>query len=172
MPLDLQPKNAAELIATMEAEMKELRQIEALESQIRELAVRKRERVLELWKATLPVAVATSVSTPSPDVAPSTASTLPAAITEPSQELAKAADTTKESAPPRAKVNLPARPYGTPGAPRDLLTESGVSSKNAVGNGASALVNGDTAKRAPSAQQVFQSLNRLVGGNKNQPLKN
>lgn len=155
MALDMHSKNSSDLIELIEAEMKELRQIETLETQMREMAAAKRERVMGLWKRAI------------------------AANSRPSIQEAVAATPKVERIEAPSPIESPkpaavpaARPYGTPGAPRDLLAESGVSAKITSGNGASALVNADTAKRAPSAHQVFQSLNRLVGGNKNEPLKN
>lgn len=160
MALDMNSKSSSELIELIEAEMKELRQIETLETQIREMAAVKRDRVMSLWKTAIaanPRPVKQGFLVQEAIAAP------------PKPESVEAAAPIEKSTP---TVAAAPRPYGTPGAPRDLLAESGVSPKVPSGNGASALVNADAAKRAPSAHQVFQSLNRLVGGNKNEPLKN
>ncbi len=151
---DMQAKTSTELLEVIEAEMKELRQMEALEAQIRELAAGKRERVLRLWKKALE-----GQTIGSPSVAEAVLR---------KTEVSETSNTGTNS--PFGKA--PVRPFGSPGAPRDLLAESVSTPKVPAGNGASALVSGDALKGAPSAQQVFQSLNRLVGGSKNEPLKN
>lgn len=151
---DMQAKTSSEFLELIEAEMKELRQMEALEAQIREMAASKRERVMGLWKKAIGgQVIGMSSVTESAAGKPE--------VNEPSTVGAS-----------MAAGKPPARPYGSPGAPRDLLAENSSIAKVPAGNGASALVNGDALKRAPSAQQVFQSLNRLVGGSKNEPLKN
>lgn len=151
---NMQAKTSSEYLELIEAEMKELRQMEALEAQIREMAASKRERVMGLWKKALggqPIGIpsVTEASPGKPEA--NEVSTVGGGL---------------------AAGKTPVRPYGSPGSPRDLLAESGTTAKVPPGTGASALVNGEALKRAPSAQQVFQSLNRLVGGSKNEPLKN
>ncbi len=138
-----------ELIESIEAEMKELRQLETLETQLREMAAQKRERVMALWK----LALAESAKSAATAEAVSVPESAPPPVTL-----------------PKRNTNPAERPFGAPGTPRDLLAESGAKPMIENGAGATALLNG--ANRAPSAQQVFQSLNRLVGGNKPEPLKN
>jgi hypothetical protein len=158
MAQDMQVKTSTEYLELIEVEMKELRQMEALEAQIREMAAGKRERVMGLWKKALG---GQAIGMPS--------------VTEAAPAKPEANEVSTAGGG-LANGKTPVRPYGSPGAPRDLLAEAGTASGTAAkipqGNGASALVNGDALKRAPSAQQVFQSLNRLVGGSKNEPLKN
>lgn len=160
----MQAKTSLEIIEMIEMEMKELRQMEALEAQAREMAASKRERVMMLWKMALAGQTVNPLAAESAASKAATPVEAVAAKQEPQDVQNVAASV------PVGKA--PVRPFGSPGAPRDLLTESGTASKQLGGNGASALVNGDAIKRAPSAQQVFQSLNRLVGGSKGEPLKN
>jgi hypothetical protein len=153
-----------ELIESIEAEMKDLRQLDTLESQIREMAALKRERVMALWKLALAGQAKAAVAAVAADAVP-----IAEAAPAPPVALPKRSAAGGERARERPSDRSGERPFGAPGAPRDLLAESGATQKIENGAGASALLN--TANRAPSAQQVFQSLNRLVGG-KAEPLKN
>jgi NADPH-dependent 2,4-dienoyl-CoA reductase/sulfur reductase-like enzyme len=134
MASDTPAKISLELIEQIEAEIKELRQAEALESQIREMTAAKRERVMTLWKRAL-----TSQEESAKAIPP-----IPAPIEIPKRELPLSVE----------------RPFGAPGAPRDMLATE---AKPASSKGATAILQAENAKKAPSAQQVFQSLNRLVG---------
>ncbi len=146
----------AEWTELIEIQMKELREAEKLEAQIREMLVAKRERLMQLWKLAAPAA-----APPRPEAE----SFAPAAEAAPLPPF--------EASPPPAAA-LPERPYGSPGAPRDLLAESGAPAANAIpSTGVRELLKRQAAAsaKAPSAQQVFQSLNRLVGGVKDSTLK-
>jgi hypothetical protein len=149
------------MLEQIEIQLAELKQAEEIEAQVRAMVASKRERLAVLLKEfastrKLPEAVPNAEPIP---------------------------------------VDRRERPYGAPGAPRDLLAESGaVAAKEVPSKGATVMLKPgalrseavparseagparNEAAKAPSAQQVFESLNRLVGsglpGGKGSTLKN
>jgi hypothetical protein len=157
----------AEWTELIEIQMKELREAERLEAQIREMVAAKRERLMQLWTKAMerPKVEATPVVAKIEAAAEAAPVTLPATM------------------PVAMPAIVPERPFGSPGAPRDLLAESGAPLARSVGaGGVSEILKKQAASRkgevpkapeekVPSAQQVFQSLNRLVGGIKDSATK-
>ncbi|WP_031500081.1 hypothetical protein [Bryobacter aggregatus] len=148
---------ALDLIQT---QMTELRQTEALEAQIHEMVVGKRHRLDVLMGEFLALAAGMAeggerVPMASPPSVPSRDGTSPTGAVP--VNVAPTPPPVISAQPPRAEHDsrpLPLTTLPPGGAPKDLLHANG----NRNGNAAS------SATPPPSAQQVLDSLNRLMSG--------
>lgn len=141
------------MLEQIEIQLEELRQAEELEAQVRAMVAAKRQRLAALLREFAGVRKQEQEAVLAAAPAPSA----PEPVLEEKPVL-------------QAKKD---RPYGAPGAPRDLLAESGAKPASQMASkGATALLKDKNAvAKSPSAQHVFQSLNRLVGGTKDSTLK-
>ncbi|MDX2267876.1 MAG: hypothetical protein NW208_07210 [Bryobacter sp.] len=147
------------MLEQIEIQLEELRQAEELEAQVRAMVAAKRQRLASLLREFAGVRKQEQEAVLAAAPAPSA----PEPVLEEKPLL-------EEKPVLQAKKD---RPYGAPGAPRDLLAESGAKPASQMASkGATALLKDKNAvAKSPSAQHVFQSLNRLVGGTKDSTLK-
>ncbi len=144
-----------ETLDMIQTHLTELRQTEALEAQIHDMVVAKRHRLDGLMGEFLrlaaePVAVAVSPVLAAPVLA---APVLAAPVVAEVPEIPQATPTPGTILP---LTTLPLTTLPAIGAPRDLLQSNG----NGVSHGPAS----NPAPPTPSAQQVLDSLNRLMSG--------
>ena len=155
-----------ETLDMIHTHLTELRQTEALEAQIHDMVVAKRHRLdglmsefLRLASEPVGVAVAPEVAVAPQAVAPQVVApqvVAPVVVEVPdiAPETPLAAATLPLTTLPL--TNLPLTTLPPIGAPRDLLQTNG--------NGRSPVHGSNAAAPTPSAQQVLDSLNRLMSG--------
>lgn len=142
-----------ETLETIRTQVAELRQTEALEAQIHDMVMAKRSRVVGLMAEFLDLGAESAAPEP-PPVAIEPRSVV-AQVIAPVQAVAPtlavapapAVSPPQEPPPPLVSPSMPLTTLAPAGAPRDLLH-----------------ANGSGAPPTPSAQQVLDSLNRLMSG--------